>query len=106
MTATKALGDCYRWAYLYVVNHPKAVLHQGLVTAPYSDLPPYEHAWVEHDGVVKDWQTMVAGYGGKFRFRGYPERTWEALWKPERVKMFSREEAMAEMSRTGHYGPW
>jgi hypothetical protein len=103
---TEALGDCYRWAYAYVLKHPTAVLYQGVVTAPYSEGKPYEHAWVEHGGVVKDWQTMVAGYGGKFRNRGYPKRTWEHLWNPEKVKTFSREQAVAEFDRAGHYGPW
>lgn len=102
----EALGDCYRWAYAYVVKNPTATLHQGLVTQPYSKKPPYEHAWVEHGGVVRDWQTMVAGYGGKFRNRGYPKRIWEQLWNPEKVKVYTRAQAMTAMEEAGHYGPW
>ena len=102
----EALGDCYRWAYQYVIKNPTAVLHQGLVTAPHSSDKPFEHAWIEHNGVIKDWQTMVAGYGGKFRNKGYPKRTWDLLWKPENVKTFTVDEARAESLRYGHYGPW
>lgn len=100
------LGDCYRWAYNYVFKHANALLHQGQVRAPLSNDPAFLHAWVTHKGIVKDWQTMVAGFGGKFRGRGYPEAVYAELWQPSGVQTFTQEEALIAAARAGHYGPW
>jgi hypothetical protein len=108
MDGVKPLGDCYRWAYHYVHKHPNAVLYQGTVTAPYKDAgkAPYEHAWVLDGGVVKDWQTMVAGMGGRYRGVGWPEDVWARAWKPRHVKTFTQEQAHIAVVRHGHFGPW
>lgn len=100
------LGDCYRWAYNYVYKHGKALLHQGYVTPPLSNDPAFQHAWVTHNGLVKDWQTMVAGFGGNYCGRGYPEAAYAELWNPTRVRTFTQEEALIACERAGHYGPW
>jgi hypothetical protein len=104
----KAVGDCFRWAYTYIKKHPNALLQQGLVVAPYPGIEktPYEHAWVVDKGIVKDWQTMVAGFGGKYRGVGYPEAVWNELWQPEHVRSFNQTDAMVTLARQGHYGPW
>jgi hypothetical protein len=106
--SAEKLGDCYRWATLYVLAHPNAVLYQGTVVAPYSDVGKdrYDHAWVLDGGVVKDWQTMVAGMGGRYTSKGWPQDVWERAWKPRSTKVFTHEQARLAFSRYGHYGPW
>lgn len=107
--ALKPLGDCYRWAYHYVLKHPGAVLYQGKVTAPPSSgggSAPYDHAWVLDGGVVKDWQTMVAGFGGRYRGRGWPESVWNRVWQPQDTRAYSIEQAMIQLAQHDHYGPW
>lgn len=108
MAQKKALGDCFRWAYLYILRHPGAVLYQGQVKAPYRGAPEehYDHAWVVDGGIVKDWQTMVAGLGGQYRGKGWPASTWERVWRPQDVRAYSIEQAAMELSKFGHYGPW
>lgn len=103
-----ALGDCYRWAYNYVRKHPSAVLYQGMVTAPYADGPeePFGHAWVVDGGVVKDWQTMVAGFGGRYKGKGWPVDVWATRWKPTNVRRYTLDQARAELLRNKHFGPW
>jgi hypothetical protein len=105
---TEAVGDCFRWAYTYILKHPNALLQQGLVVAPYKGIAkePYAHAWVVHNGVVKDWQTMVAGMGGQYRGVGWPEAVWERLWHPTEVRSFAIEQAAIALLENGHYGPW
>jgi len=102
----KAVGDCFRWAYTYIKKHPTALLHQGLVRLPFSTEKPFAHGWIVHNGIVKDWQTMVAGFGGKYRGVGYPEAVWNELWQPEHVRSFNQTDAMVTLARQGHYGPW
>lgn len=104
----RALGDCYRWAYRYVLKHPGALLHQGTVVAPFvgAGTGRYGHAWVVDGGVVKDWQTMVAGLGGHYKGVGWPEAVWVKSWQPRGVRVFSIEQAAIEMAKHGHYGPW
>jgi hypothetical protein len=100
-------GDCYRWAYRYVLKHPQAFLYQGYVRDPDGvERGPFGHAWVIHKGIVKDWQTMVAGLGGRFRGCGYPETIYNQLWRPARVQVFDAAQARSALQRNGHYGPW
>lgn len=108
MAKNRELGDCYRWAYQYLLKHPTAVLCQGTVVAPYADAGParYAHAWIVDGGVVKDWQTMVAGFGGRFSGRGWPAKHWVQRWQPLSVKKYTITEAVAQLSEHGHYGPW
>ena len=105
----KAVGDCFRWAYHYQQKHRHVVLHQGLIVAPHSvgiGSKPFPHAWVVDDGLVKDWQTMVAGLGGRFRGTGYPEGTWTQLWQPKAVKSYTIEQSVIALAQNNHYGPW
>jgi hypothetical protein len=102
----KDLGDCYRWAYHYVLKNPSAILYQGEVKPPLSDDPYFQHAWVVHDGIVKDWQTMLAGFGGKFMGKGYPKAVFEELWQPRKVTTYTRREMLEAAVKSEHYGPW
>lgn len=79
----------------------------GLVTEPMSDPPHrYLHAWVEDNGYVYDWQTMEAGHGGIYRGRGWPRETFYEVFQPEHMVRYSWEQALANLARHGHHGPW
>jgi hypothetical protein len=101
-----ACGRCFDWGYRYLKDHPRAVLHHGTVREPFSDGPEFPHAWVTQNGIVKDWQTMEAGHGGKYNRRGYPEAVFAELWRPRETAAFTLIEATLASARTGHYGPW
>lgn len=88
------------------MRNTDAVLYHGYVKAPLSKEPRFAHGWVVHNGIVKDWQTMVAGFGGRFMGIGYPERVWRELWKPQHVISFTAEQAYSKAVREQHYGPW
>ena len=109
---TIACGDCYRWAFGYVHDHPDAVLVHGTVAEPMGSGKRIDHAWVVHDGVVKDWQTMEAHFGGKFRGKGYPEAVYYDLWSARPEEEYTVDTLWSAASRdakeTGrmHYGPW
>ncbi|HEY5657682.1 MAG TPA: GNAT family N-acetyltransferase [Myxococcota bacterium] len=102
-----ACGLCFPWALNDVLRHGGTLVH-AVVTAPLSRPPHrYEHAWVERDGRVYDWQTMVVGYGGpRFAHKGYPIQTFYELYSPEHVVKYSVEEAVDESIVEGHDGPW
>jgi hypothetical protein len=87
----------------------------GTVSAPFSSPPRrYMHAWVERGGTVYDWQTMVAGHGGKYRGIGYPVAVFYDLYKPTDVTRYTTDEALTAFARSRggresglqHYGPW
>lgn len=70
--------------------------------------PPhrYLHAWIEDNGYVYDWQTMEAGHGGVYRGRGFPRDVFYELFQPEDTVRYSWEQALANLVRHGHHGPW
>jgi len=99
-------GDCFRWAVMDAAEHGGTVVH-AVVTEPHSRPPArFEHAWVERDGRVYDWQTMTQGHGGVHRGQGYPVDDFYELWRPEHVHRYSAGEAVGLVSRRRHYGPW
>lgn len=114
---TIACGDCYRWAFRYALEHPDAVLIHGTVAEPMGSPKRIAHAWVVHDGIVKDWQTMEAGYGGKWEGQGYPWPAFQKTWAARPVEEYDYDDVMARMRafnaykfRGGApvlpYGPW
>jgi len=101
-----ACGLCFPWAWRDVFDNGGTLVH-GTVTAPQKrPRHTYAHAWVERDGKVYDWQTMKAGHGGRHRGKGYPRDLFYDLYEPEEVRRFDQEEAMVNLPRYGHYGPW
>lgn len=99
-------GQCYKWAYNEVVKNGGILVHAE-VTAPFSEPPHrYDHAWVERDGTVYDWQTMEAGHGGKFRGKGYPIKTYYELYQPRDITRYDATEARIAAVSSGHSGPW
>jgi len=90
-------------------------LVHGTVTATYRSNPkPYGHAWVEKGGMVYDWQTMVSGFGGNYRGKGWPIDDFYETFIPTRMKRYNARQAGKTMwDSTGgrlkgkqHYGPW
>ena len=84
-------GECYKFAYKYVKDHPDwKLVHGSVNNAPH-------HAWCEyHDDLVYDPvldQTFVKD--------DYYER---AQAKP--VASYDLDTAMLKMVRARHYGPW
>lgn len=113
--AESGTGDCFRWAYRQIQADPGSLLVHGVVTAPFSDPPhSFPHAWIEKGGLVQDWQTMVAGHGGKYEGKGYPKDVFYALWSPREVRKYDQLEAAKEALKSSggrkkggqHYGPW
>jgi hypothetical protein len=103
------LGHCYDWAYRQTIGDTPGhtTLVHGPVTAPLSrPAHTYQHAWVERDGVVQDWQCMEAHCGGNWMGRGYPIAVFEELFCPTSVHRYTADEARVLAARSGHYGPW
>ena len=110
---TVACGQCYRWAYQYVRQHPGALLVHGTVSAEaFGEGRRIDHAWVIHDGLVKDWQTMVAGFGGNWSGKGYPWADYREVWSARPEEEYTNEtlwDAVARGAKEAgsmHYGPW
>lgn len=82
---------------------PERDIHivHGTVIEPFAEDPNrHVHAWVEAKGKVRDWQLKIAG-------KHYlPTREFYKLFEPENVVKYSVEEAMLNMVRFGHQGPW
>jgi hypothetical protein len=104
-------GRCFSYAHQRAKEAFKSgeyieVLH-GTVEEPYAlDPKRYDHAWVEKEGVVYDWQIMKAGMGGKFTGLGMPVEVFYELYKPEDVKKYTPEQVIVNSVKYGHYGPW
>jgi hypothetical protein len=87
------------------MDNPDAVLVHG--TLPRNKVMgirrAYGHGWIEHDGYVKDWQTMEAQPPVFYR-----------MFQPINMRRYTHEEAMHTVlrSRGGakeggpHFGPW
>jgi len=103
------LGLCFPWAGKYVIDQHNegAVLCHGRVTMPFSD-PPEQilHAWVEHNGLCLDWQTMEAGCGGIYQGKGYPIGIFYELYTPDPVVKYDYSEALDMLVSQTHWGPW
>jgi hypothetical protein len=93
------LGMCFQYAYQYMRKNGGTVVH-STVHDPW-DHHAFEHAWVEKDGMVYDWQNMVLRDTGP-----QPEKKFYEMWKPKNIRKFTDEEAMISLARNGHYGPW
>lgn len=94
-----AVGDCYRYAYQLLREHPEAILAHGTVVHPW-DGTEFEHAWVELDGKVYDWQTKT------MHRDPMTVAEFDAAWKTRNVRKYQAEQAMKNAVRHGHYGPW
>ena len=106
------LGRCYPWAYKYLQKHPDAVLVHGTVSEPFGSKKRIDHAWIVHNGLVKDWQTMEAHMGGIYAGKGYPWPVYRELWSARPEAEYTDEtidEALRQCvidEGRWHYGPW
>ena len=104
-------GHCFPWALNYISKNPDALLLQGKILEPGSSPPNwYWHAWIIHNGRVKDWQTMEAWeVNTKFQKDGWPVALWMETFTPSpgSVEEYDREEAWEACEAAGmHAGPW
>ena len=109
---TIPMGRCYPWAYQYLQKHPDAVLVHGTVSEPFGSPKRIDHAWIIHDGLVKDWQTMEAHMGGIYMGKGYPWPVYKELWSARPEAEYTSEtigdalhQCVIDEGRM-HYGPW
>tara|TARA_R110000803_G_scaffold184881_1_gene247199 strand:+ start:127 stop:486 length:360 start_codon:yes stop_codon:yes gene_type:complete len=107
VTEVIACGDCYRWAWKYVLKHDDAIMVHGTIQQPFSsDKKKINHAWVEHNGKVMDWQTMEAMYGGIYQGKGYPSDVFYETWSAIAEKEYDFDGILEGLKNNGHYGPW
>jgi hypothetical protein len=108
-------GECYPWAYRYVLAHSRtAVLVHGYVLnwvfAKCGIEDHHAHAWVEDGGRILDWQTTERGHCppslSKYAFKSYPPRVFQRVFKPQYVVRYSAKEAIDQALLALHYGPW
>lgn len=95
------VGDCFRFAYNRVRELGNgAVLVHANVTHPW-DKSVFSHAWVEHKQRVIDWQSEVVR-----KTKPIPIAKFYETWNPKSVRRYSADEALAEMLKAKHLGPW
>lgn len=94
-------GDCFRWAY---DNQDKGVLVHAVVHHPWSG-KSFDHAWIEKGNRVYDWQSVVKNLGpGK---KGWKKEDFYKAYNPILdIKRYTQEEAVKNIFKTRHYGPW
>jgi hypothetical protein len=107
VTEVIALGDCYRWAWKYLLHNDNATLVHGTIQQPLaSNQKKIRHAWIEHNGKVLDWQTMESGFGGIYKGKGYPIDAFYETWSADPEKKYDFDGMLAGLKENGHYGPW
>ena len=102
---TIAVGECLNYAWkTYIVKQDDEVANNtikivfGTVQNEWiSKGRRYRHAWVEENGLVKDWQTMELGMS-KWAYIGWNKDYYYESWSPKDLKKYTPAEA-AEMFR-------
>lgn len=97
--ATIPLGDCFRWAYHDVIENG-GTLVQGYVIHPWNK-KAFQHAWVERNGKVYDWQTIVMQQQPPIDRRIFRER-----WNPHNTVRYSAAKAARHLLQYKNFGPW
>lgn len=92
-------GECFKFAYKYVQDNGGILFH-AIVTHPW-DKKKFWHAWVEKGGQIIDWQGYI-GSDQSTRIK----KEWYKLWKPTRIRAYSKSQAFMAMVKNVHYGPW
>lgn len=101
-------GHCFQYAVKQAMLDKSVTVVHGFITQPCS-VPPERnaHAWVEKNGIVRDWQTMtVPHYGGQFAGKGYPVALFNELFKPEPKVVYTAQQVIDNHKRHRHCGPW
>ena len=105
-------GECFKWAYQQIMEkgHSERLgshqwsLVQAIVKNPW-DGKSYPHAWIENKKVVQDWQTMEIGMS-KYKKKGWPRNIFYDTFKPSKVIKYGRDDAIKQLAKANHYGPW
>jgi len=87
-----------------IVNSENIRCVHGKVRQPFTDYY-YNHAWIEINGVVKDWQTMKMG-SSKFANIGWPKDLFYETFNPIEVKEYSSKQLIKMVQKLGHAGPF
>jgi len=94
-------GLCFPWAWQDVQDRGGLLVH-GTIREPFKEpANRYWHAWSERDGIVRDWQCMKMGYGGRWRAKGYPVDVFYELYEPEHVVKYDADLASIRWLKTG-----
>lgn len=102
-----AIGQCYPFAVNMAKNSPVSdrndllkfkVVH-GKVTDKFSG-DSYDHAWVEKENLVFDYQTSFT------KPTGIAKDTYYDLYQPKIFKEYTAAEVIVNCVNTGHAGPW
>ena len=100
------VGDCFRFATMTAnkmfcndqfPDEEIAVVH-GTVHPKWHPRP-YLHAWIEAGGRCFDWQ-MNSTVGS------LPKEEFYTEYRPDKMKRYTRQQAVQNMIKTGHHGPW
>ena len=101
----EAIKNSFAYAYKLGISYVDNILVHAEVTSPLSD-KPFPHAWVERDGKVYDWPTMVAKQS-EFAGEGWPEKQFYETYKPQNIQKYSEQEAFEKGDeKSGDHGPW
>jgi hypothetical protein len=97
-----AVGDCFKAAAEFVLggtrDEPLTLVHGTVLgTGPIQDIR-FTHAWVELGDHVYE---VANGHCVRMRAELYYR-----MGRVENVRRYTVTEALVEMLRTGHWGPW
>jgi len=95
-------GECFAWAWKTQRKRGDVLVH-GTVNDPWS-AEAYQHAWLERDDRVYDWQSVVVGLGPGPK--GWAKDRFYETYRPKNLVTYDYYEARAKAARFGHYGPW
>ena len=112
MASKMGCGECFKWAYQQIMEkgHSERLgshqwsLVQAIVKNPW-DGKSYPHAWIENKKVVQDWQTMEIGMS-KYKKKGWPRNIFYDTFEPSKVIKYGRDDAIKQLAKANHYGPW
>ena len=112
MAGKMGCGECFKWAYQQIMEkgHSERLgshqwsLVQAIVKNPW-DGKSYPHAWIENKKVVQDWQTIEIGMS-KYKKKGWPRNIFYDTFNPSKVIKYGRDDAIKQLAKANHYGPW
>jgi hypothetical protein len=95
-------GNCFEQAALHIVAHPKAMLVHAQVWG--EGVGWHDHAWCEESLGFFGVEIVVDQSNG-LNIR-MPKDAYYNLGRVSSVRRYTFEQALEQMNRTGHYGPW
>jgi hypothetical protein len=86
------------------MKRPNGLLVHANVIAPMGKTS-YPHGWIERNGKVYDWQTMVMG-ASNFAGKGWPKHLFYQAFQPTELQTYTKDQALEAAASALHYGPW